>query len=810
MKRRLLTAGAVATMVVGMLAGAWGTVLAANPGSTAGFELDASSDQSNGNPPKSAVTDNANAATTPDDWDRICRTFTGGAQCASAALDHATARSFDSETTANGSANNASIFTGGGSKDQQPVSAWGWKDASGGLPDKDNLLHAMSARYASGGNSYIFFGSDRFDNSGDAQVGFWFFNNAVTLNANGGFTGSHKAGQVPHSSTNSGDILVLSDFTNGGSQPTIRVYEYVGNNPAASDGTLNLLGGTDTDVRDCALVSTNDFCAAVNTKDGAAAPWLYRNKSGQTTFGHGEFYEGGLNLNSLGLQNECFSSFLAETRSSQSVTATLKDFVLGPFQDCNSSTVTTPSAGSDGAVSIGTGSITATDTAVVTVNGTTGFGGSVSFHLCGPTPLADASYTLCATGGTLVGASKPVTGASPVSVTSDAATITSVGRYCWRADYTGDAAKGVPASSDSRISECFRVTPVQPGLTTDATDGPVALGTPISDVAHLTGTATQPNGSPAGGSITFTVYGPNSCTTVAATLGPITVSGDNDYSSGNFTATAAGTYIFKATYTGSSPNTLGASATSCTDANETVVVSPKTPAISTVAVAGPLALGSAIHDTATLSGTANQPDGDPAAGTITFVAYGPNDPTCTTVAFTSSAIAVSGNGAYGSGDFTPTAAGVYRWIATYTGDAPNTTGPISTLCNDPAESSEIISLQPTIATAQRFVPNDSATITVSSGAGNLAGTVQFKLFVNNVTCSGTADYTSAQIDITTGTGTGLSKTVSSSNTTAYATDGTAFSWLVTYTNTNGGHRNVTSACNVEHSSIAIDNDTTTP
>ena len=174
----------------------------------------------------------------------------------------------------------------------------------------------------------------------------------------------HSAGQVPHSATNAGDILILSDFTNGGTQPTIRIFEWVGS--GGSDGELNLLNptvGGVPEVRDCGTVLTDDFCGSVNNFDGSVAPWLFLNKSGQNTFGHGEFYEGGLNLNRFGLQNECFSSFLAETRSSQSVTATLKDFVLGSFQQCSATLSTAPSPGGGGTVTPGT---VVTDTATVT------------------------------------------------------------------------------------------------------------------------------------------------------------------------------------------------------------------------------------------------------------------------------------------------------------------------------------------------------------------------------------------------------------------------------------------------------------
>jgi hypothetical protein len=120
-----------------------------------------------------------------------------------------------------------------------------------------------------------------------------------------------------------------------------------------------------------------------------------------------------------------------------------------------------------------------------------------------------------------------------------------------------------------------------------------------------------------------------------------------------------------------------------------------------------------------------------------------------------------------------------------------------------------ILLQPTITTAQEFVPNDSATVAVSSAdQGDLAGNVVFQLY-DNATCTGAALYDSGNVSIASGTGTGTSRTVSSSNTTAYTVDKT-FSWLVTYTSTNAGHLNVTSVCDDEHSSIAIDNNHITP
>ena len=138
---------------------------------------------------------------------------------------------------------------------------------------------------------------------------------------------------------------------------------------------------------------------------------------------------------------------------------------------------------------------------------------------------------------------------------------------------------------------------------TNATDGPVTLGTPLDDVATLSGTANQPDGDPAGGTITFTAYGPHddltTCTTVAYTS-VVTVSGDNDYTAsdgdgGVFTPTAAGTYNWIAVYSGDPPNTLDVAGL-CGDANEGTVVSPNQPAIETNATDGPVPLGTSLDE----------------------------------------------------------------------------------------------------------------------------------------------------------------------------------------------------------------------
>ena len=166
----------------------------------------------------------------------------------------------------------------------------------------------------------------------------------------------------------------------------------------------------------------------------------------------------------------------------------------------------------------------------------------------------------------------------------------------------------------------------------------------------------------------------------------------------------------------------------------------------------------------------------------------------------------NGDGTYGPVSFTPTETGTYHWVASYDGDSPNTNGTThNTACTDTNEDVVVQQLNPTIATAQNFVPNDSATVTVASGGGDLAGSVRFRLYDNNA-CSGTALYDVTRNIVTDAVsgGTALNRTVTTANTISYTTSKT-FSWLVEYSSTNGGHSGVTSVCDDEHSSISINN-----
>ena len=115
------------------------------------------------------------------------------------------------------------ILTGGSTKDVNDISSWLWKqNSTTSVQDKDDIENAFAAAYTStSGHSIGVFGLDRYSISGDATAGFWFFKNQIAKTGNGsgngtGFSGVHAEG----------DVLVVIDFVNGGSQGTATVYKW--------------------------------------------------------------------------------------------------------------------------------------------------------------------------------------------------------------------------------------------------------------------------------------------------------------------------------------------------------------------------------------------------------------------------------------------------------------------------------------------------------------------------------------------------------------------------------------------------------
>jgi hypothetical protein len=168
-------------------------------------------------------------------------------------------------------------------------------------------------------NNVLYFAGDRTSNNGDAQIGFWLYLNGTsptTISGNNIFSPPHV----------DGDVLVLADFTGGGRNATVVIYQwYSGANPLPP-GT-SIVPNTNGNLRTSTLVGT----VAENNDGQYAIPtgWSFPS----ATYDYNMFYEGKVDLSDLGFTgaNLCNASFLLETRSSQSITASLDDFVGGNF-----------------------------------------------------------------------------------------------------------------------------------------------------------------------------------------------------------------------------------------------------------------------------------------------------------------------------------------------------------------------------------------------------------------------------------------------------------------------------------------------
>lgn len=222
------------------------------------------------------------------------------------------------------------IYTTGGSKDTNDVSQWRHKD--GNVPDKDNILQAVAAALTlPNGDTAVYFAASRFSNVGDAQIGLWFFQQEVAPQPDGTF-GPGPGIVATHTD---GDLLVLVNFEGGGTTPSIEVFEWAGGVNGAPVPAAGLITG------ECGTgvnAGNHDVCAITNAANSnAPGSWGYVPKSGTPgVFPPQSFFEGGVNLTSIFGEGNvpCFSSFIAETRSSSSITAQLKDFAEGSFDLC--------------------------------------------------------------------------------------------------------------------------------------------------------------------------------------------------------------------------------------------------------------------------------------------------------------------------------------------------------------------------------------------------------------------------------------------------------------------------------------------
>jgi len=329
-----------------------------------------------------------------------------------------------------------------------------------------------------------------------------------------------------------------------------------------------------------------------------------------------------LTANDMGSDGDClaFANVIPSTVTGNSDTADYKDTVLEriTLSNCEPEIVTTPQNAAGApitSISIGDGEVEVKDSAVVSLTGGNAVpDGSVSFWLCKvDTGTCDGTVGRI---GTPIGSTDLEGTEYPTTVESPSAFVSATGRYCWRAVFSGDEVNSIPGDTDSSVTECFTVDPVDPELSTLA-GADVFLGETVSDSADLSGTATQPRdpvinttagaGALAGGKIIYSLYGPadEGCGALFGTVEKV-VSGDGTYVSPTLLPTAPGNYHWVAEYTGS-PNTNGVTHNElCDEEDEDVTVNTVPSSMTTAQSWVP-------NDSMTLSATAG--------GAMTGTAY---------------------------------------------------------------------------------------------------------------------------------------------------------------------------------------------
>ena len=218
-----------------------------------------------------------------------------------------------------------------------------------------------------------------------------------------------------------------------------------------------------------------------------------------------------------------------------------------------------------------------------------------------------------------------------------------------------------------------------------------------------------------------------------------------------------------------------------------------TSTISTTPSAGG-AVGTAIHDAATVTGSLGAP-----TGKVTFSLFSPSDATCSgTAAFVDKDVSLvpgANSSTASSGSHTTTAVGTYRWVAAYT---PASGSPYkSSTSGCQAEAVTISKAGPTIATtagAGGQVPVDVSDSATVSGGNSPTGTVTFTLY--GPTGLGSSAVCSAATAVTGSASTVTLSGGKATSTAVHVTTAGTYQWIATYSG-DANNASASSACGDE-------------
>ncbi|MDQ6875504.1 MAG: hypothetical protein M3042_10650 [Actinomycetota bacterium] len=376
----------------------------------------------------------------------------------------------------------------------------------------------------------------------------------------------------------------------------------------------------------------------------------------------------------------------------------------------------------------------------VTVTGSNGYNGQITWVLLGPVPAAagptceGVSYA-----GAPVAQTGSLTAAGDNTYVSTPFVVTAAGCYTYSELLVGNATT-LPAgpTPPGAVTETTLVTS-QPTLSTQISTQTAKVGDTITDDVTVTGS----NGYT--GQITYVLLGPvaplmtgfagsPTCAGVdytgapTADSGSITANGDNTYTSAPFTVTVSGCYTYSETLVGNS-TTRPAGPTTPGTVTETVIVFAHTPAVSTQISTQQALIGDTITDSIVVTGSGGY------NGPIDWNLFGPvpatldaiGSPTCEGVDYTGAPVAASGqitaNGdnTYVTAPFTVPTVGCYTYSEYLVGNT--TTAPAGpSIPGTVTETVIVFKTQPQVSTqtsTQTALVGDSITdaIKVTNSAG---------------------------------------------------------------------------------------------
>jgi hypothetical protein len=707
---------------------------------------------------------------------------------------------------------------------------------NGSIPNnKSDLTRFYEASQVGTNNhNFLYLAWERANKLGTANIDF-----EINHNATAGFTAS-TTGPVTLNRT-AGDLLVTFDFTNGGGRPTIGLLRWLTSATAPSG-----VPGFPTNVcfssnsfpcwGDQLTLDGTDSIGAVNNLDSVTDPLFPSQPNYINPVPALQFGETAIDLTKAGVippgTCQAFGSAFVKSRASASFTAEVKDFIAPvPVNISNCGTIEiikhTDPRGIDQSFSYTSnlpaepaGTVNGVPQGGVACPGNSSAGVQADGSFClndkGNSAGGDSAGNTVYNNALQAGTYTVTEGAEPSGFTFESLSCTG-GTF----STSGETATINLAPGDTVVCTYVNQKNTATLATLVSNAGPVFPAIAVHDTATVTGN--QATETPSG-TVTFFLCGQvpagSSCSSGGTNIGTGTLSGSGATASAtspdvNTSASplTPGRYCFRAEWPGDTnyPGALtefgGATGTNeCFTVRTIPTTTVTTPSPGS---GGTTTFGSLVTDHAIVQAVQDG-DGTP-TGTVTFFICDPTQtvagacpdgtgsqigsPVATTAVSPSDPPAASAD----SSSVTVNKTGTWCWRAVYTPGPPN--GSNYTGSED-ASSGECFIVTDTTASAsaQNWLPNDTATVTSANGAP-LNGTLSAQLFTGDncgVTSGGPVSGQTYSVPVSGGS----TATLTTNNSSYFVSTSMSVSWLITFTSTDS---NVTGSSHCESTSLVINN-----